>query len=134
MPEIFIDPSSPGLTTVDGKTHYLAISGVGNAITDKPEGTKLEEINDNHEFGNGLSSTAIIVQVNDAHAVEWTKPIDYDTAAYAAKPTAGIGKLHPGVFMTGFANGQVVATLLTITPEEFAAGASISSGETTEWH
>jgi hypothetical protein len=127
MPEIFIDPSSPGLTTVDGKTHYLAVSGAGTAFTGKPEGTKLKE------FSDGTSRSAVVIQVNDANAVEWTKPTDYDTATHAATPTAGIGELHPGSFLTGFADGHIVATPMSITPEAFAAGASIAGGETTEW-
>ena len=127
MPEIYIDPSSPALVTVGGKTHYLAVSGAGTAFTGKAEGTNFAEIRD------GASVSIAVLQVDDAHAVEWTKPADYDAAANAANPTAGIGSLHPNVFLTGFADGHVVATPMSITPEQFAAGASIAGGETTEW-
>ncbi|QDV74733.1 DUF1559 family PulG-like putative transporter [Botrimarina mediterranea] len=126
MPADYLDPSS-GMAAEDGKTHYLAVSGEGTAFAGKPEGVRLAE------FSDGLSRSVIVVQVNDAHAVEWTKPVDYDTAANADNPTAGIGELHPGVFVTGFADGHVVPTPVSITPEEFAAGASIAGGETTEW-
>lgn len=126
MPETYLDPSS-GLVAAGGKTHYLAVSGPGTAFSGEPKGKNFAA------FKDGTSRSAMAVQVNDAHAVEWTKPVDYDTAANAANPTAGIGELHPGAFLTGFADGHVVATPLAITPEEFAAGASIAGGETTEW-
>jgi hypothetical protein len=126
MPETYLDPSS-GLVTAGGKTHYLAVSGPGTAFSGESKGKNFAD------FRDGTSRSLMAVQVDDAHAVEWTKPVDYDTAANAANPTAGIGELHPGVFLTGFADGHVVATPMTITPEEFAAGASIAGGETTEW-
>ncbi len=125
MPTIYLDPSSPGLVVTDGKTHYLAVKGEGTAFTGKPKGTKFADITD------GTARTVIMVQVNDANAVEWTKPADYDVAAHAAAPVAGIGSLHPGIFLTAFGDGHVTATPLTITPEAFAAGVSIAGGETT---
>jgi hypothetical protein len=126
MPETYIDPSS-GLVAAGGKTHYLAVSGPGTAFSGESKGKNFAD------FKDGTSRSVMAVQVDDAHAVEWTKPADYDVAANAANPTVGIGALHPNVFLTGFADGHIVATPLSITPEEFAAGASIAGGETTEW-
>ncbi|TWT97929.1 hypothetical protein Pla108_20830 [Botrimarina colliarenosi] len=127
MPEVFLDPSTPTLAETDGKTHYLAVVGPGAAFTGDAKGTQFQD------FTDGTAKSVVLVQVDDANAVEWTKPSDYDVAANAADPVAAIGSLHPGVFLTVFGDGHVESTPLDISAEAFAAGVSIAGGENVDW-
>ncbi|QDT68879.1 hypothetical protein MalM25_18050 [Planctomycetes bacterium MalM25] len=100
MPLMYLDPSSPSLEEAAGKTHYLGVVGPDAVFTGGPEGIAFRQISD------GTSKTLMLVQVDDDHAVEWTKPQDYDAVANAANPVGGIGSFHPGVFLAGFADGH----------------------------
>ncbi|CAN0371858.1 unnamed protein product, partial [Ectocarpus sp. 4 AP-2014] len=103
MPQTYIDPSSPGLSVEDGKTHYLGVTGPDAVFVPGAQGRSFRTITD------GTSRTLMSVQVDDNHAVEWTKPIDYRSDAHAENPIGGIGSLHPGIFLAGRADGSVFA-------------------------
>ncbi|MEQ8846728.1 DUF1559 domain-containing protein [Botrimarina sp.] len=125
MPETLIDPSS-GLDITEGKTHYLAVAGSDTLFPPGENGLQFRSMTD------GTAKTLAVVQVDDEHAVEWTKPADYDVAAHAADPVAGIGSLHPGVFLGGYADGHVSAIPLDIDPATLKALFTRNGGEQVE--
>ena len=66
MPPVF---RSPDDRTVDGRTRYLAVSGE-NTLMGSGERRQFSDVTD------GLSNTAIVIQVDPTHAVPWTAPND----------------------------------------------------------
>ena len=123
MPEMMLDPSTRNLEAADGKTHYLGVAGQGALFSGQPKGTSIRKITD------GMSKTIAIVQVNDDHAVAWTKPEDYNTQVHQADPVGGIGSLHPNVFLAAFADGHVEGVLSEAPAEAINAAFTISGGE-----
>lgn len=122
MPEVFIDPSSD-LATTDGKTHYLGVSGPRAVFSGEMRGRSLAKITD------GTSRTVAIVQVDDSHAIEWTKPADYDAEKYAANPVGGIGGLHNGQFLFAMCDGSVHTAYVEVDPEVLRAAFTRDGGE-----
>ncbi len=112
MPEIYLDPSSP-LPLTEGRTNYLGAQGEGRVFDGTPEGRPIKSITD------GTSHTIAIVQVDDDNSVIWTRPEDWEMDA--DDPLAGIGVLHPGVFLAGFCDGRVTAINFDIDPTVFKA-------------
>jgi hypothetical protein len=94
MPAVYAKPGRP----LDGKTPYLALVGKGLAF----EGSKGLRIRD---FTDGTSNTILLVEANDDHAVEWTKPDDLEVDL--VKPFAGLGDAEPNGFAALFADGSV---------------------------
>ena len=94
MPAVYAKPGRPR----DGKTVFLAPVGKGLAF----EGTKGRRIQD---FTDGTSNTVLLVEANDDHAVEWTKPDDLEVDL--AKPFAGLGNAEPNGFAALLADGSV---------------------------
>ncbi|MGO9115079.1 MAG: protein kinase domain-containing protein [Thermoguttaceae bacterium] len=95
MPDLF---RSPGSRTGAGKTNYAVPVGNGalwSNVTDKP---KLEQVTD------GASNTIMIVEVDDAHAVTWTKPDDLEFDPKA--PKRNIGSLQGDGFHVVLADGS----------------------------
>lgn len=113
MPELFFDPSSPApdLDPSSGKTHYLGVVGTDAAFSGDADGRPFRR------FIDGTAKTMLIVQVDDRHAVEWTKPAEFDFAKHRENPFAGIGAIHPGVFLAAFADGHVQAIATDIDPD-----------------
>lgn len=95
MPTVYRNPSS---LAVQGKADYLVPTGKGS-IFEKQKGTPIREIRD------GCSNTIMVVEVDPARAVIWTKPqgLKYDEA----NPMAGLGKAHPNGFLVALADGSV---------------------------
>lgn len=122
MPEIFTDPSNR-LAAIDGKSHYLGVSGENSLFTGRKNGLAFRSLVD------GTAKTLSMVQVNDENAVTWTKPADYVVADHQQDPVAGIGSPHPGVFLAGFCDGHVSAISLDVDPELFHAMTTINGRE-----
>lgn len=120
MPKLFHDPSSP-MDPTAGKTHYVAPVGKEFIFDGTPVGKKFEQITD------GSSLTVMAVQVDDAHAVIWTKPEDLRVADN--NPLSGLGGLHPSIFLAGFADGHVRAIEMNIDPTTFRAMLTSAGGE-----
>lgn len=97
MPEVFRCPSSPH---AGPKTNYLAPYGKG-LIMEGKKGIKIHQIKD------GMSNTIAVVEVDDDHAVIWTKP--EDLVWNPENPMAGLGSNHPGIFGAAYADGSVRA-------------------------
>ncbi len=126
MPATFFDPSSPQLAEAGGKTHYLGVTGPNAIFTGRQAGTTFREITD------GTANTVALLQVDDQHAVEWTKPADYEVRQHANNPVAGIGSLHPGVFLASTTDGRTQPIELTIDPTWLAALFTRNGGEVVE--
>jgi type II secretory pathway pseudopilin PulG len=120
MPAIFLDPSS-GHAPTEGLTHYLGVKGEGRYFDGTSEGRKLIDMTD------GTSNTIAFVQVNDDRTVIWTKPEDWEMND--ATPFVGLGALHPGIFLAGFADGHVTAVSTMIDVTVLKAMLTISGGE-----
>src|SRR5207253_6102231 len=71
----------------DGKTVFLVPVGKGLAF----EGTQGLTVG---SFTDGTSKTILALEVNDDHAVPWTKPDDLEVDM--EKPLAGLGEAEAG--------------------------------------
>ncbi|MEO1496528.1 MAG: DUF1559 domain-containing protein [Planctomycetota bacterium] len=135
MPEFFLDPSGQ-LVAASGKTHYLGVVGEDAFFAADLQPRRFATLRD------GTATTIAIVQVDDENAVEWTKPADYradklNDNPFGAQPPAGnpferIGSLHPGVFLTGWADGHAAAVRTDTDPETFRAYLTVNGGERVE--
>lgn len=119
MPSVFAVPgvSEPGKTTI--------VAPVG-------EGTVLGH-SEGATFGmasDGPSNTILVVQANSDRAVTWTAPDDlkFDPS----KPTDGLEKTYPGVFMALWLDGQVHTIALNTTKATAAALFTYAGGETVD--
>lgn len=83
MPKEFRNPDS---SAPPNTTTYLMPTGP-QCITSGKNKIRLKEI------GDALKDTVILVEVNDALAVPWTKPGDWDYDKQ--EPLAGLGSAHP---------------------------------------
>jgi hypothetical protein len=106
----------------DTKTNYLAVVGPG-ALFEGTNGTRMAEVKD------GLSNTIALVEVDDDRAVEWTKPDDF--VIDRERPMAGLGRVWPGLFMTGFADGSVRTFPTTLAPADLLGMFTRAGGEVT---
>jgi hypothetical protein len=94
MPTVFRLPVSK---SVAGRTNYLLPVGGGAAFeADKP--TRVQDIVD------GTSNTIMVVEVDDNHAVVWTKP--EDLSFDPKDPTKGLGRFAGG-FNAAICDGSV---------------------------
>jgi len=119
MPDVYRNPSS---TAEPGKTDYLGVQGEGMFFDDK-EGRGIGD------FTDGTSNTIMLVEVDDDHAVTWTKPEDWEYDA--ENPLRGLGHAHPGVFNVLFCDGSVRSMSESIDLEVFKAMLTCDGGEIT---
>jgi hypothetical protein len=102
MPAVFENPN----LAEPGKTNYLAVVGKECVFDGTSKGAPFSNLID------GSSMTIMLVEADADRAVEWTKP---DDLRYDAKnPAAGLGRIRPGVWLAGFADGHVSAIPNTI--------------------
>jgi hypothetical protein len=106
-----------------GITHYLLPVGNGAAFSaDRP--TKPEDITD------GTSQTIMIVEVDNFHAVPWTKPEDWPFDPQA--PAKGLCFYFGGGFHAAFCDGSVHFIPKTIDPKTLKALFTRAGGETVD--
>lgn len=117
MPAVFRSPRSKA---GPGKTTYLAPVNATTMWGDP----KVKRILDIHD---GTSNTIMLVEVDDNHAVIWTKPEDLQVDP--RQPLRGLRFDEAGVFATLFADGSVRALPRTITPAILNALFSARGGE-----
>jgi hypothetical protein len=96
MPAVYKSPTST--KSAEGKTNYLTVRGEKTIFSDG-KGKRIADISD------GSSHTIMTVEVDDEKAVLWTKPDDFEYDEN--NPVKGLGGLHPGLFLAGFADGSV---------------------------
>ncbi len=97
MPAAFRCPASK-LRQKQGLSTYRVVSGEGTVFPG-PEGIPIKEIKD------GSSNTLMIVEVDDEHAVIWTKPegLPFDPK----NPARGLGGQFKGGFNAALCDGSV---------------------------
>jgi len=95
MPALYRNPSARPSTS---HASYLVPCGNGSIFEGK-KGTTFGSITD------GTANTILALEANEAASVIWTQPkdLEYDVT----DPLAGLGKAHPGGFLTAFADGSV---------------------------
>ncbi len=126
MPEIFKSPSG---NAPEGYTHYLAPIGKGAAMSMKPKGVSMRDLSD------GTSNTVSIIEVDDAAAVPWTKPEDYnydpeDPTVRVGDPEMVLGGLRDdGTFLAAFYDGHVSAIDAFDDPDKIKAKFTANAGD-----
>jgi len=104
-----------------GKTVYLAPVGKDLAFTGDAVGRRFP-----HDFADGTANTILLVEADDARAVEWTKPedlkIDLD------HPSAGLGR-QSGGFVFAMADASVHFVKPTISKETLRAAFTVNGGD-----
>ena len=95
MPAVYRDPQVGDL---GGKSVYVVPTGPETIFPDD-KGMSLREITD------GTSKTILVVEVDPAHAVPWTKPDDL--VVDKAAPATGLAPIAGGSYLVGFADGSV---------------------------
>ncbi len=118
MPAVF---SNPNFISEPGKTNFLGVVGEHCGFNGTKQGLGFKH------FTDGTSKTIVLVEADADRAVEWTKPDDWQYDA--SNPSAGLGKLRPGVFNAGFADGSVQQISNNIDPEMLKAHFTRDGGE-----
>ena len=106
MPEVY---SSPSVAVAPGKTVYLGIAGENTAFGKDP--LTFSDIKD------GTSNTAMIVEANPSHAVEWTRPKDWEPDQ--RDPMSGLGNVNPGGFIVTLMDGSTQFMSNQTDPEQW---------------
>jgi hypothetical protein len=96
MPDVYRCPAMN--RSLVGKSSFLVPLGTSLMFTGGPDGVLIKDVTD------GTSNTIFIVDVDDAHALTWTKPDDLKIDE--ANPAVGL-RLHDGVFIAAFVDGAV---------------------------
>ena len=119
MPAVFRSPKSKA---AKGFTNYVVPVG-GGALYSSREG-RAEAIKD---ITDGTSHTIMLVEVDDEHAVPWTKPDDmpFDPA----DPKKGIGSLYEQGFIAAYCDGSVHFMQNSIDPKTLKALFTRAGGE-----
>ena len=99
MPTMFVD-SDPKLGQLRraGKTMFQVPAGPETMFFNN-EGATFKDIKD------GISNTIMIVEVDPAHAVEWTKPADWEVDL--KNPAQGVERPDRDFFTAAYADGHV---------------------------
>lgn len=117
MPAVFRSPSSKAAAD---KTTYLGPFGKGLFLSG-PTPIKFQDIKD------GTSNTIVVLEVEDAAAVTWTKPDDLPIDP--KQPLKGVGRNAEEMFQALFADGTVRAISTKIAPGDFYTFLTIAGGE-----
>jgi hypothetical protein len=120
MPAVFANPAS----NLQDKTTYLLPVGKGTAWAAE-KGFTLKDIKD------GTSKTIALLEVDEANAVIWTKPDDWELDP--DDPLAGLGHLRPGnVFGAAMFDAGVQVIAADIDPQMFLRLLDPADGQAVE--
>lgn len=122
MPAIFASTANRRLAA-DGRTTIVVPRGPQTAFA----GTKWLRFQD---IKDGTSNTILTVDVDDEHAVIWTKPDDWSYDPQA--PTRGLRKHDDKRFLFGIMDGSVRFVPATIDPKTIHALVTPDGGETVQ--
>ncbi len=124
MAAVYICPSGSRSLAKEGRTSYLTPRGPGTVFPGA-EAIKLQDVED------GTSNTIFVVDANDAAAVTWTKPEDWDVAV-ELKPQSLFGH-HPKGTNVEFADGSLQFLKETIKPKDLHDLTTRNGGEIIHW-
>lgn len=119
MPFVY-RPADPKLVA-QGKTRIVAPIGDKLISTKKAQHIGIRDITD------GTSNTIMLVEVDDQHAVIWTKPDDLEVDL--ARPQAGLAIRPPGGFLVEMADASIHFVKTTINRNDLAALFTRAGGE-----
>lgn len=117
MPEVLRSPKSKA---APGETTYLAPI-LKNSLFGSAKGRQFKDVID------GTSNTIAVLEVNDDHAVTWTKPDDL--AVDVQNPLKGLTGQEAGVFAALFLDGSVRSISTEIAPADFIGYITINGRE-----
>lgn len=118
MPAVYRCPASK--LREKGRASYVVAVGEGTVFPGR-EGVPIKEIKD------GTSNTILAVEVDDEHAVIWTKP---DDLPFDPKnPGKGLGGLFEGGFSAAFCDGSVRFLSKEMDPKVLRALLTRAGGE-----
>jgi hypothetical protein len=120
MPAIFRSANSK--VAAQGKTGYVVPVGPDTIFPDNGPPRRISEIVD------GMSMTIMFAEVDDEHAVVWTKPDDLRIDP--KNPLTGLVFRPPGISYVGLADGSVAPLKQTADPKTVAAMFTRAGGET----
>jgi len=123
MPEVYRSPMSK--RKGKGWSNYVVPVGDGAAFSSPSDTPTVKDITD------GTSNTILAVEVDDDHAVIWTKPEDlpFDPE----HPEKGLGGLYKDRFHVLLGDGAARALLRSIKPETLRAIFTRAGGEPVPW-
>lgn len=119
MPKLYASPASK--VAKEGKTAYVTLRGE-STIFPGEKGVPIADIRD------GTSNTIMTVEVDDQHAVIWTKPDDFQFNP--EKPHDGLAGQYENIVIIGFADGSVRAIKLNVDAQTLKGLGTRSGGET----
>ena len=119
MPAVFRSPKSKA---AKGYTNYVVPVGGGALYSSAKDEPTFKDITD------GTSHTINLVEVDDAHAVPWTKPDDMPFDPQ--DPKKGIGSPYERGFFVVFCDGSVLFINKSIDPKTLKAYFTRAGGET----
>ncbi len=119
MPELFHSPSASGLP--QGYTLYQAVTGPETAFSSGRRGPIFRDMLDVSSGG------LLLVEVDEDRAVPWTKPDDWEYDP--SDPQAGLGGVHPGGWLAGFADGSVHVIPVDIDDNQVRAMVTSDAGD-----
>jgi hypothetical protein len=111
MPKVYASSSNPNLTA-EGRTTYVVATGPMTPFTEK-KGMPFSKVTD------GLSNTILALDVDDEHAVIWTKP--EDLSVDLKNPARGLRKIDGSGFLVLMMDGSVLVLSATTEPKNLAA-------------
>jgi len=118
MPVIFHSPKSKA---AKGLTNYLVPVGGGALYSSSEDKPTLKDISD------GESHTIMLVEVDDQHAVTWTKPDDMPFDPQ--DPKKGIGSVYREGFPAAFCDGSCHLLGATTEPKKLKALFTRAAGD-----
>ncbi len=104
----------------DTRTNYLLPVGSSTAFAGR---TTIPP----RRWEDGVENTAILLEVDDDRAVEWTQPLDYKVDA--RQPTAGLGRLRGDGFFTMWGGGMLSMVPASVNAKDARAMFSVDGGE-----
>ncbi|QDU30761.1 hypothetical protein ETAA8_59090 [Anatilimnocola aggregata] len=115
-----IPPEYQSPDRLDEKTNYLF--PIGTSVAMAPNSNRPFT-----QFNDGLQNTLLVVEVDDAHAVPWTKPADLPVNLDV--PQTGLGSLREDGFFAILANATVRRVPKETTAEQVRALLTFAGGD-----
>lgn len=125
MPSVYADPDPELRARIGGgKTTYL-VPVAAETIFYKNEGTTIREVSD------GTVKTLLVVEVEPSHAVEWTKPSDWEVNLQ--EPLVGVQRSDRRRFVVAFADSHVETVPIDVEPAKLRGLLTRSGREVFDW-
>jgi beta-lactamase regulating signal transducer with metallopeptidase domain len=121
MPEVYLSRASK---LHDGRTVYLTPRGAGTAFPGE-QGIQFKQMTD------GTSNTIAAVEVDDEHAVVWTKPDDWKFDP--DHPKTGLNDKYDGGFLAAVCDGSVRRVPNDVEAALLKAMFTAAGGEVINW-